>query len=257
MAQQPVLAAGSVEPTIGNDLTFITTWNCPYAQRTWIALNEKGIKYDPVFVDLLNKPDWFFKYNPYGRVPTLVWKEGDSKESIFESLICNEFLEDLDQNTPLLPSKPAERAKARLIIDQYTAKFAPAFGKLMFATDPSSQETATSALNDALSWLESQAHPEGPYFMGPQFTLVDCAIAPFFVRLKLLDNLKGYRMPDDYQRLQRWLSACLDRPSVKDSMKPPEPNKPYMDQLLDSYKAYIAHRQAQQAPTSLPVAAKA
>ena len=32
--------------------TFITTWSCPYAQRTWIALNEKGVAYEPVHVDL-------------------------------------------------------------------------------------------------------------------------------------------------------------------------------------------------------------
>jgi glutathione S-transferase len=24
----------------------------------------------------MNKPEWFFQHNEYGRVPTLVWKEG-------------------------------------------------------------------------------------------------------------------------------------------------------------------------------------
>lgn len=52
---QPVLAAGSTEPSAGPDRlhpTFITTWSCPYAQRTWIALNAKKIEFAPVFVDL-------------------------------------------------------------------------------------------------------------------------------------------------------------------------------------------------------------
>lgn len=64
---QPVLAAGSAEPPAGPDRlhpTFITTWSCPYAQRTWIALNAKGIDFNPVFVDLLDKPAWFLKHNP-------------------------------------------------------------------------------------------------------------------------------------------------------------------------------------------------
>jgi hypothetical protein len=50
-----VLAAGSAEPAAGPDREhplFITTWSCPYAQRTWIALNAKGIQYNKVFVDL-------------------------------------------------------------------------------------------------------------------------------------------------------------------------------------------------------------
>jgi hypothetical protein len=52
---QEVLAAGSAEPAPGPDRvhpTFITTWSCPYAQRSWIALEAKGLKYTPVFVDL-------------------------------------------------------------------------------------------------------------------------------------------------------------------------------------------------------------
>lgn len=64
---QPVLASGSAEPPAGQDRlhpTFITTWSCPYAQRTWIALNAKGIDFTPVFVDLMDKPSWFFKHNP-------------------------------------------------------------------------------------------------------------------------------------------------------------------------------------------------
>ncbi len=50
-----VLAAGSAEPAPGPDRSrplFLTTWSCPYAQRTWIALNAKGIDYTPVLVDL-------------------------------------------------------------------------------------------------------------------------------------------------------------------------------------------------------------
>lgn len=52
---QPVLAAGSAEPEAGKERKeplFITTSTCPYAQRSWIALAAKGLKYTPVFVDL-------------------------------------------------------------------------------------------------------------------------------------------------------------------------------------------------------------
>ena len=43
-----VLSAGSAAPTVGTEAkpTFITTATCPYAQRSWIALAEKGVEYE-------------------------------------------------------------------------------------------------------------------------------------------------------------------------------------------------------------------
>jgi glutathione S-transferase len=31
---------------------------CPYCERVWLALEEKGIDYDAVLIDLYAKPDW-------------------------------------------------------------------------------------------------------------------------------------------------------------------------------------------------------
>lgn len=50
--------------------------------------------------------------------------------SLYESLICNEYLEDLAPGH--LPSSPAAAAAVRLLIDQFGAKVGPAFGKVMF-----------------------------------------------------------------------------------------------------------------------------
>ncbi len=38
----------------------------------------------PVFVDLKSKPEWFFPWNPYGRVPTLVWRDDAGEHSLYE-----------------------------------------------------------------------------------------------------------------------------------------------------------------------------
>lgn len=32
---------------------------CPYCARVWLALEEKGIDYDSVLIDLYAKPDWW------------------------------------------------------------------------------------------------------------------------------------------------------------------------------------------------------
>lgn len=247
-AATQVLSKGSAEPAAGADRlepTFVTTWSCPYAQRTWIALNAKQLNHTPVFVDLQDKPEWFFRHNPYGRVPTLVWREPSGEvASLYESLIVNEYLADLP-GPALLPADAVERARARLVIDQFGAKFSPAFGKVMFAADPAAAAAAGEELNAAVRWLEAEAaKSSGPFFMGPELGLVDAAIIPFIIRLGLLEQLAGYTAPADTPRLTAWKEACLAHPAVQGSMQPPDASRPYLDQMADTYKDYIAKRRA-------------
>lgn len=39
---------------------------CPYAQRTRLVLNAKGIPHDVVNINLKDKPEWYFKIHPEG-----------------------------------------------------------------------------------------------------------------------------------------------------------------------------------------------
>ena len=45
---------------------------CPYVQRAVIALTEKGVPFERIDIDLANKPDWFLKISPLGKVPVLL-----------------------------------------------------------------------------------------------------------------------------------------------------------------------------------------
>lgn len=244
-AVEAPLATGSARPPLGSATkpTFITTTSCPYAQRSWIALNEKGVEYEPVFVDLKNKPEWFFPLNPYGRVPTLAWQEGGEDRSLYESLVVNEYVEDGFEGPSLLPANPVARARARLLIDQFGAKFSPAFGRVMFATDAPEAAAAASALDEAIRWLDGALDPSGPYACGDAFTLADCALAPFAIRLGVLGPLCGYEPPAGAARVAAWREACLARPSVRASMVPSDPQA-YLDKMLDTYKSYVADRKA-------------
>lgn len=244
---QAVLAAGSKEPPAGPSRlqpTFITTWSCPYAQRTWIALNAKQLQFSPVFVDLQDKPEWFFKHNPYGRVPTLVWQDNGQPTSLYESLICNEFIADLE-GPALLPQDAAQRAQARLLIDQFGAKFGAAFGKVMFAADAAASSTAADELTAALQWVEGElAKSEGPLFIGKELSLVDAAVAPFVLRLRVLEGLGNYKVPEGLPRLQAYSEALLAHPAVAASITPPDSSRSYFDQLVENYKAHVARRKA-------------
>jgi glutathione S-transferase len=174
-----------------------------------------------------------------------LWKDGDNgkEASMYESLICNEFIDDAYPGPALMPPAPLARARARLLIDQFGAKFGAAFGRVMFSSgDGPEAAAAKAALDEALAWLDTELDAAGPYALGAQFTLADCAMAPFALRLPLLAALSGYKPPQGLARYERYAAALAARPSVKASMRPPEAGRPYEEQLIDTYKVYVAQR---------------
>src|ERR1700736_3614814 len=85
---------------------------CPYVQRAVIALNEKGVAFERIDIDLANKPDWFLGISPLGKTPVL--QVGVT--AIFESAVILEYLEET-QPKPLHPADPLRRAEHRAWIE--------------------------------------------------------------------------------------------------------------------------------------------
>src|SRR3954471_2724596 len=83
---------------------------CPYVQRAVITLKFKKVPFEIEYIDLKNKPEWFLKLSPLGKVPILIIDNG--KEVIFESTVINELL---DEVTPpaTLSKDPVIKAKER------------------------------------------------------------------------------------------------------------------------------------------------
>ena len=65
-------------------LEFYYAWYCPFAQRVWIALLEKGVKFTSKEIDPYKKTPEFLAINPRGFVPVLL----HNGRSIYESLVC-------------------------------------------------------------------------------------------------------------------------------------------------------------------------
>lgn len=75
-------------------LTLCVTLRCPYAQRTWIVLEEKGIPYSRRVINLKNKTevDWYKEHvNPLGKVPAIRDTDGTI---LYESEIINDTCQD-------------------------------------------------------------------------------------------------------------------------------------------------------------------
>lgn len=90
----------------------------------------------------------------------------------------------------LLPADPAGRAAARLIISRFNEKAVPAFYRMLVQQDASVQAAAAAAMDAELQWLVDSMHPQGPFALGQELGLVDCAITPFLIRLCILEHYR-------------------------------------------------------------------
>jgi glutathione S-transferase len=67
---------------------------------------------------------------------------------------------------------------------------------MLVQQDQSLQAAAAAVLDKELQWLVDSMHPEEPFALGQQLGLVDCAIAPFLIRLFILEHYRCASTPD-------------------------------------------------------------
>ena len=96
-------------------ITLYDAARCPYCARVRIVLAEKGIPYDPVEIDLRDRPAWLYEKNPAGKVP-VVEEDG---WVLPESAVISEFLNERYPEPPLWPDDPGERAAGRLLVFRF------------------------------------------------------------------------------------------------------------------------------------------
>ena len=77
-----------------------------------IVLRAKDIEFEVTYINLAQKPDWFLKIAPHGKVPVLL--VGD--KPLFESNAIAEFLEET-LSPALHPQDPIKRARTRAWTD--------------------------------------------------------------------------------------------------------------------------------------------
>jgi glutathione S-transferase len=158
---------------------------CPYCARVRLALAEKELDYETVEVDLADRPQWLLELNaPDGRVPVL-----DDGFTLPESEVIMAYLDERYPERPLLPSDPAERAHARLLVH----RFDDSLGTDYYAFrrgDPND-------LAGKLAVLE----------VG-QSLFADLAYVPWVIRAR---DMLGVELPE---RIAEWLSGLQQRPSV-------------------------------------------
>ena len=191
-----------------------TYWRSSSAYRVRIALNLKGIEYEPVFVNLRSGEQHAADYialNPQGRVPMVV----DGAHTLTQSLAILEYLEETRPRPPLLPADVHARARVRSLAQLIACDIQPLNNSQVLgylsASLGQDEEARTrwychwiaqgfAALEARLDETHRFCHEHAP-------TLADvCLVPQVYNALRYACELKPY------PKLMRIYQACLDLP---------------------------------------------
>jgi glutathione S-transferase len=186
---------------------------CPYVQRAVIALTEKGVAFERIDIDLANKPDWFLKISPLGKVPVLTVATDRGEVALFESNVICEFIEETQAGAKLHPQDALQRAEHRAWMEFGSAILGDLWG-LETTTDAAIFESKRQAVSAKFARVEA-ALGTGPFFAGEMFSLVDAVFAPIFRYFDVFDEFTDLAVFKDTSKLRKWRAELAKRPSVK------------------------------------------
>jgi len=151
-------------------------------------------------IDDSNKPDWFLKINPKGKVP--VFNGGDGKW-IADSDVIVQVIEEKYPNPSLVT--PPEYASVG-------SKISSSFFTFLKTKDPN--DGSEKALLNELQALEEHLKAHGPYINGQNVSAADLNMAPKLFHLQVaLGHFKGWKIPENLTSVHGYTQALFSRES--------------------------------------------
>jgi glutathione S-transferase len=180
-----------------------------------IVLRAKEIPFEVTYINLQEKPDWFLKISPHGKVPVL---QVDG-EPLFESNAIAEYLEEA-QAPHLHPQDLIKRARNRAWTD-FVPTFSAGLSGIYYAKSDEDRaerlETARLRLDKLEDALRERGN-SGPFFNGPTLSLVDAGYAPFLQRFLFVEQWLKTGLLNDYPLVSAWAQALVDSEVVRGSV---------------------------------------
>ncbi|GLU08790.1 hypothetical protein SLE2022_256790 [Rubroshorea leprosula] len=199
------------------DVKLLGTWPSAYSYRVIWALKLKGIPYEYIEQDLLNKSPLLLQSNPvHKKIPVLI----HGGKPIAESIIILQYIEEKWPQNPLLPSDPYEKAVAR-----FWVKFADEKGLSISKVFRSSGEEQEKALKESLEMLEIiEEHAPGlgqkKFFGGDKIGMVDLALGLVAHWMGPIEEVTGVQIMEagKFPRLEAWMKNFKEDPVIKENL---------------------------------------
>lgn len=186
----------------------------------WIRflLTEKQIKHHLIIVE--NDDEDLATLNPYNQLPMLI--ENDLK--LFNTAIISEYLDDRYRQNKLYADAPMPRAEQRQYIWRFEQDWLTLADLMLCHQDTKNLEASKQAqkkLTDTLISL-TPLFQHFPYFMSESFTILDCMLAPIFLRLPAM----GISLPKQHcKAIHLYIQRILSRPAFAKSLTLQEKNR--------------------------------
>ena len=181
------------------------------AYRVRIALNLKGLAYEPVFVNLRSGEQRAVDYlelNPQGMVPMLV----DDEIQIRQSLAILEYLEETHPEPALLPREAPVRAKVRSLAQLIACDIQPLNNsRVLRYLEITLKQHEEARMHWYRHWImqgfdaaESLLDPAGQFCHGDSPTFADACLVP-----QVYNALRYGVELNPYPKLVRAYETCM------------------------------------------------
>ncbi|EFN81737.1 pyrimidodiazepine synthase [Harpegnathos saltator] len=225
------LSTGSVPPPlVPGKIRLYGMRFCPYAQRVLLVLDAKQIPYDVVNINLKHKPDWLIEKNPLEDVPCIELEGG---ETLYNSLIIVDYLDEAYPHNKLYPIQPLKKAKDKILIDRFNEVITTIYKAYR------APKLEQDLFNEALAKLElferELAKRGTAFFGGGKPGMLDFMIWPWCERADAMTILQGeqFVIPRDrFLRLLEWRAAMKEDSAVRGSFLEAEIHAKYIRSSL-------------------------
>lgn len=186
----------------------------------WIryVLAEKQIKYQLIIVD--EDDEDLSTLNPYNNLPMLI----ENELKLFNAAIISEYLDDRYRQNKLYADAPIPRAEQRQYIWRFQQDWFKLADQILCHPDTlneAEKQQAKKQLQDTLISI-TPLFQHFPYFMSENFSILDCMLAPIFLRLPQL----GIQLPAQHCRpILLYMQRIFKRPAFSKSLSLQEANR--------------------------------
>jgi len=181
---------------------------CPYSHRCRIVLFEKGMDFEVIDVDLMNKSEDVATINPYNKVPVLVERD----LVLYEANIINEYIDERFPHPQLMPPDPVMRGRARLFLHRFEQELYSQVDLIEHGVAKSADK-ARAVIRDSLTQF-AQILTKQKFLLGDEFSMLDVAIAPLLWRL----DYYGIQMGKDAAPLMKYAERLFSRQGFIDAL---------------------------------------
>lgn len=178
------------------------------SHRVRLVLAAKAVSYDLVVVDAAKPPEDLIELNPYNDVPTLA----DRELALYDVDVICEYLDERYPHPPLLPIDPLSRARVRLAVRRVERDWLSLMGTIQTGAKAAA-EGARRRLRDGLV-ATLPAFKASKFFLNPEMSLADCALAPLIWRLPSL----AVQLPKEAQPIIDYGDRIFRNPAFTRSM---------------------------------------